>query len=213
MYIFPSIPKEDFEGYIFDCDGTIADSMPIHFESWRYVLNKHGAEFELTWELFYSMAGMGIVQSVEQFNEKFQHSLDPVSFMKDIKVYVHENIHRIEPMMEVLEVARACSKLFPTSVASGGPRVIVHRTLEIIKAKDVFHHIVTQDDVINCKPHPEIFLHAAEKMGVSPKRCLVFEDSLLGIEAAKSAGMKHVLVKRDKLKISPTTFKELEKKL
>lgn len=213
MHIFPSIPQEDFEGYIFDCDGTLADSMPIHFESWRYVLNKQGAQFELTWELFYSMAGMGIVHSVERFNEKFNHSLDPVTLMKDIKLYVNENLHRVEPMVEVIEVARTVSKLRPTSVASGGPQAIVHRTLEIIKAKEIFHHIVTQDDVVNCKPHPEIFLYAAEKMGVDPTRCLVFEDSLLGIEAAKSAGMQHVLVQRDKLQTFQKTFKALEAKL
>lgn len=199
MHIFPSIPNENFEGYIFDCDGTLADSMPIHFESWKYVLNKHGAQFELTWELFYSMAGMGIVHSIERFNERYNHSLDPTSLTKDIKLYVNEHLHRIEPILEVVEMARAVSKIRPTSVASGGPQAIVHRTLDIINAKDIFHFIVTQDDVVNCKPHPEIFLHAAEKMGVNPKKCLVFEDSLLGIEAAKSAGMQHVLVERDKL--------------
>lgn len=200
MHIFPSIPKEDFEGYIFDCDGTLADSMPIHFESWRYVLNKQNAKFELTWDLFYSMAGMGIAHSVEKFNKDFNHSLDANALMKDIKLYVGDNLHRVEPIVEIVEAARAYSKIRPTSVASGGPQAVVHKTLEIIKAKDIFHHIVTQDDVVNCKPHPEIFLYAANKMGVDPKRCLVFEDSLLGIEAAKRAGMKHVLVQRDKIK-------------
>lgn len=197
--IFPSIPDGDFEGYIFDCDGTLADSMPMHYESWRYALKKHGARFELTWELFYSLAGMGLVHSVEHFNEKFSHSLDPHSLIEDIKVYAHQNSHRIEPIVEVVEFARQVSKKGPTSVASGGPRIIVHRTLEMIKAKDIFKHIVTQDDVVNCKPHPEIFLYAAEKMGIKPERCLVFEDSVLGIEGAKRAGMGYVLVKRDKL--------------
>jgi len=198
MHIFPSIPNEDFEGYIFDCDGTLAHSMPMHYESWCNALKKHRAQFEFTWELFYSMAGMGIQHSVERFNNQFNQTLDHNCIMHDIKVFVHENLHRIEPMTEVVDVARRLSKVRPTSVASGGPKVIVHRVLEIIKVKDIFQHIVTQDDVVNCKPHPEIFLYAAEKMGVDPRKCLVFEDSLLGIEAAKSAGMKHVLIKHNR---------------
>ncbi|PWU05401.1 MAG: hypothetical protein C5B43_03340 [Verrucomicrobia bacterium] len=198
MHIFPSIPEEDFEGYIFDCDGTLANSMPIHFESWCYALNKHGAKFEFTWDLFYSMAGMGINHSIERFNEKFNLTLNSDALIIDIKEFVHGNLHRIEPMVEVVELARRLSKVRPTSVASGGPRVVVHKVLEIIKANDIFPHVVTQDDVVNCKPHPEIFLHAAIQMGVRPEKCLVFEDSLLGIEAAKSADMKYVLVQPKK---------------
>lgn len=198
MHIFPSIPEEDFEGYIFDCDGTLAHSMPMHFESWRYALNKNGAQFDFTWELFYSMAGMGIHYSVERLNKEFDHKLDPNSLILDIKAFVYENLYRVEPIKEVVEVARKFSLVRATSVASGGPRVIVDRILEIIKAKDIFQHIVTQDDVVNSKPHPEMFLYAAKKMGVNPKKCLVFEDSLLGIEAAKSAGMKYVLIKSSK---------------
>lgn len=202
MRIFPSIPEGDFEGYIFDCDGTLADSMPMFFDSWRYALNKNGARFELTWELFCSMGGMGMTHSIERFNEQFSHSLDPYSLIEDIKIHADENVHRIQPIVEVVEMARQLSKTYPTSVASGGPRIMVHRTLEIIKVKDVFKHIVTQDDVVNCKPHPEIFLYAAEKMGVRPERCLVFEDSPLGIEGAKRAGMRSVWVKRDQLQPS-----------
>lgn len=195
MHIFPSIPEDTFDGYIFDCDGTLANSMPMHFDSWTYVLNKHGARFDFTWELFRSMAGMGLVHSIEQLNQKFQHSFEPHILLADIKVYVDKNAHRIEPIPGVVEMARKLSKLYPTSVASGGPRETVHQTLRTIKAYDIFDHVVTQDDVVNCKPHPEIFLYAAQKMGVRPDRCLVFEDSPLGIQAAQRAGMASVLVK------------------
>lgn len=193
--IFPSLPDGDFEGYIFDCDGTLVDSMPMHFESWRFALNKHGAQFELTWDLFCSMGGMGMIHSVHHFNEVYSIALDPYSLVEDIKKYAAENIHHIKPIVEVVEVARRLSKTSSISVASGGLRVVVHQTLEIIKIKDLFQHIVTQEDVINCKPHPEIFLYAAEKMGIKPEKCLVFEDSPLGIEGAKRAGMKSVWVK------------------
>ncbi len=83
MHIFPSIPEGVFDGYIFDCDGTLANSMPMHFDSWKHVLNKHGAKFDFTWDLFRSMAGMGLVHSIEQLNEKFQHSLDAHKLLAD----------------------------------------------------------------------------------------------------------------------------------
>lgn len=197
MHIFPSIPETSFEGYIFDCDGTLANSMPMFFDSWSHALNKHGARFDFTWELFHSMAGMGLVQSVERMNEKFQHALDSSKVLADVRLYVNENFHRIKPITEVVEVARRLSKSHPTSVASGGPREIVHKTLRVIEVYDIFDHVVTQDDVVNCKPDPEIFLYAAEKMGVRPEGCLVFEDSHLGIEAARRAGMAAVWVKHE----------------
>jgi len=198
MHIFPSIPEDTFDGYIFDCDGTLANSMPMFFDSWQYALRKHEVRFDFTWDMFLSMAGMGLAHSIEELNKRFEHSLDSHSVIVDIKIYVGQNEHTIEPITQVVEMARKLSKLFPTSVASGGPRDVVHQTLKTIKAHDIFHHIVTQDDVVNCKPHPEIFLHAAEKMGVRPDRCVVFEDSPLGIEAAKRAGMTPVLVKYDR---------------
>ncbi len=114
-----------------------------------------------------------------------------------IRIYVDEHAHRIQPITGVVEMARKLGKMHPTSVASGGPREIVHQTLRVIKAHDIFSHIVTQDDVVNGKPHPEIFLYAARRMGVRPERCLVFEDSHLGIEAARSAGMAFVVVKHE----------------
>lgn len=204
MHIFPSIPDDTFDGYIFDCDGTLANSMPMFFDSWLYALNKHNSKFDFTWDMFHSMAGMGLVHSIEQLNDRFQDSLDPHGVIVDIKAYVEQHKHTIQPIAEVVEMARKFSKLYPISVASGGPRDVVHQTLKIIKADDIFHHIVTQDDVVNCKPHPEIFLYAAEKMGVRPDRCLVFEDSLLGIEAAQKAGMTPVLVKNERSSIVPS---------
>lgn len=197
MHIFPSIPEGTFDGYIFDCDGTLANSMPMHFDSWSYVLNKHGARFDFTWDLFRSMAGMGLTHSIEQINERFNHSFEPHKLLADIRVYVDKHAHHIEPIIGVVEMARTLSKAYPTSVASGGPRETVHQTLRTIKAHDIFNHIITQDDVVNCKPHPEIFLYAAERMGIRPERCLVFEDSQLGIEAAKNAGMAFVVVKAE----------------
>lgn len=203
MHIFPSIPNDSFEGYIFDCDGTLANSMLMHYECWCHVLSKHGAVFDFTWEIFRAHGGMGIRHSVELFNQKYNHSLNVDLVIEDIKIFCEANAHRTSPITAVIEAARHFGKTHPISVASGGMRTIVHKTLDIIGAFDLFDHVVTQDDVTNCKPHPEIFLYAAEKMGVNPQKCLVFEDSQLGIEAAKAAGMQFVVVIEDRLNPNP----------
>ena len=89
---------------------------------------------------------------------------------------------------------RAVAERIPVSVASGGPRDIVRHTLELMRLQDLFPVVVTPEDVVHGKPAPDMFLLAAQKMGVAPARCLVFEDAEPGIQAAEAAGMKWVHV-------------------
>ena len=97
----------------------------------------------------------------------------------------------IEP---VVEFARQMHGRFPLSVASGGPRVVVRHTLDLMKLADLFPVVITPEDVTHGKPSPEMFLLAAKRMGVPPASCLVFEDAEPGIKAAEAAGMKWVHV-------------------
>ncbi|OIO59284.1 MAG: HAD family phosphatase [Verrucomicrobia bacterium CG_4_10_14_3_um_filter_43_23] len=189
-----TIPKGNFEGYIFDCDGTLAISMPVHFLAWQRVFKKHHAKFEFTWEMFRAMAGMGLHHTVEELNRQFNDNLDPIVVVADQADLVRENHHEIKPNEEVVEVARMLSQNQPVSVASGGHREHVRETLSAIHVTDIFKIVVTQDDVIRSKPAPDLFLLAAIRMAVDPCKCLVFEDSELGIQAAKRAGMQCVLV-------------------
>ena len=187
-----------FEGFIFDCDGTLAESMQMHFRAWKAALAQQGATFDFTWELFRSMAGMGLEHTVELVNKRFNQTLDAQPLLKAQEEFCEGHIHEMKPNYDVLDFANwVAEQGYARSVASGGNRHVVHRTLKIIGADHLFSTVVTQDDVTHGKPDPEIFLLAAEKMGIAPKKCVVLEDSMLGIRAAQAAGMGAILVRFD----------------
>lgn len=192
-----TIPNGDFSGYIFDCDGTLADSMPPHYRAWCHAFEKHNAKFDFTWELFYSMAGAGLHDSVRILNQRFSDTLDPEAVVTTQSAYLEEELHRVEPIEPVITLARELARTHPVSVASGGGRHHVHETLKAVGLEGFFSIIVTKDDVIHGKPAPDTFLKAAELMGVPPEKCLVFEDSKLGLKAAEAAGMQWVYIEPD----------------
>ncbi len=188
------LPEGDHAGYIFDYDGTLADSMPLHFRSWSHADRTHGASFVFTWELFYSMAGTGLHDTVPILNQRYGESLDPDAVVATQMARVGKQHHTLKPILPVVDLARMLAQTRPIAVASGGIREHVHRSLEIVGISDLFSVVVTQEDVANSKPAPDSFLLAAEKMGVSPSQCIVFEDSSLGLEAAERAGMRAVYI-------------------
>lgn len=189
------LPSGDFEGYIFDCDGTLADSMPVHYHAWAEAFKAHGATFDFTWDLFYSMAGMGLADSVHALNDKFGTTLDPHEVVKTQMDKLDEFHHEVTPIDDVVAVARqVIADGRHVSVSSGGVYRHVHETLHVIGAHEMFPVIITREDYRESKPAPDCFLLAAERMGVPYEQCIVFEDSLLGIEAAKRAGMASVFI-------------------
>ena len=189
-----NIPDGEFEAYIFDHDGTLSLSMHVHFDGWIHAYAKNGGNFELTRELAQSYAGTGMHETVEIMNERFGCSMDPQQVVADQEEYYFANLDRVVPYAPVIDFAKRVKETHPISVASGGIRDTVLRTMEAIGVVDMFSIVVTQEDVENSKPAPDMFLLAAEKMGVAPEKCLVFEDSHLGIQAADAAGMASVLV-------------------
>jgi HAD superfamily hydrolase (TIGR01509 family) len=184
----------DFGGYIFDCDGTLADSMVVHHRAWLAALRLHGATFEFDWELFTSRAGMSLPKTVEALNEQFVMTMDPEAVTAAQRAEYERFLPTVRPIAPVVELAQRVARRAPVSVASGGERKIVLRTLELIGLGDTFSVVVTAEDVRHGKPAPDMFLLAAERMGVAPADCVVFEDSVLGLEAARRAGMTGVLV-------------------
>jgi HAD superfamily hydrolase (TIGR01509 family) len=188
------LPDRSFSAFIFDCDGTLADSMPLHQTAWLLALRAHGATFEFGWELFMRRAGMTLEQTVEELNREFSLNMDPTGVAADQRRHYRELMHEVKPIPEVVAFARSKFGRHPLSVASGSEREIVLRTLRTIGALELFPVVVVAADVQRGKPAPDLFLLAAEKMGVPARDCLVFEDGLLGIEAAKNAGMGAVLV-------------------
>ncbi len=190
-----SLPERDFAGYIFDCDGTLADSMPIHYRAWRHAFRVHGATFDFDWQLFYSLAGVGHQDSVRTLNARFGCQLDPEAVRSTQAEVLEAWFGEVGPIEPVVALARELAgRGAPVSVGSGSSRHHVEKALAAIGLGGFFPVIVSKDDVTQSKPHPETFLRCAELMGVAPQDCLVFEDGQLGIEAAERAGMPWVFV-------------------
>lgn len=190
----PPADFERYEGFIFDCDGTLADTMPAHFVAWRNALSEGGATFEFTWSLFVSRAGMTMERTVIELSEQFAEPLDPNLISTRQRSFFEELSTQIEPIVEVTEFARRLHRRHPIAVASGSSRNSVERTLTAVGVRELFEVIVTPEDVTHGKPSPESFLLAAQRLGVRPERCLVIEDGELGFEAARRAGMDYVVV-------------------
>lgn len=186
------IPTRAFEGYIFDCDGTIADTMPIHYRAWTAALKDFGGTFPE--DLFYQWGGKPTAVIVEQLNEKFGLTLPVDEFVIRKERYYLDYVHETTPILPVLEIARGMRGVKPLAIASGGHREPVEATLKAIGILDMFDAIVCAEDYTRGKPFPDPFLEAARRLGVPPADCLVFEDSPTGIAAAEAAGMHYVFV-------------------
>jgi HAD superfamily hydrolase (TIGR01509 family) len=187
------VPAGDFQGFIFDLDGTLAESMVIHHRAWRVALEAHGASFEFGWELFNSRAGMSHEQTVVELNVQFGLSLDPDAVAYAQRAEYERMLAGVTAIDEVVHFARTHAES-SLAVASGGDRRLVERTLELIGVRELFPVVVVAADVPRGKPEPDIFLLAASRLGVAPDRCVVFEDGALGILAAERAGMRTVLI-------------------
>lgn len=186
------IPTHPFEGYIFDCDGTIADTMPIHYRAWCRAMEEFGGRFPE--DLFYQLGGMPTAEIVRVLNEKFDLVLEVEAVVHRKERWYLESVHEVLPVMPVLEIARGMHGVKPLAIASGGHRAMVEATLKAIDSMDMFDAIVCAEDYERGKPFPDPFLEAARRIGVPPQDCLVFEDSPTGVEAAKAAGMHFVFV-------------------
>ena len=190
-----AFPEKEYDGYIFDCDGTLADSMTLHHRAWRYAMKEGGATFDYTWAIFNSLAGVGHEDTVRKVNVTYNQHLDPVAVTKAKEAWYAQHVEEVGPITPMVEyVRRLLDDGAKMAVASGGPRDLVLRTLKAIRLEGAFSAVVTQDDISRSKPDPEIFLKAAYLLGVDPHKCVVFEDSLLGIAGAKAAGMDWVQI-------------------
>ena len=186
------IPDGDFDAYIFDCDGTLADTMPLHYEAWCAALAEHACDFPEAF--FYELGGVPTERIVEILNERHGYNMPVVETAAYKESLYIEMIPKILPIEAVVEFALQFHGKKPLAVASGGHRSIVRKTLTALGIVDKFDAIVGAEDYANGKPAPDPFLEAARQIGVAPERCLAFEDTALGIQSATTAGMKTVLV-------------------
>ncbi|MCC9599709.1 beta-phosphoglucomutase family hydrolase [Stieleria sp. JC731] len=184
---------EKYDGLIFDCDGTLADSMPLHYVAWRETLLRYGIEFSN--DRFYAMGGMPSASIVQILAEEQNVVVDAPSVADEKEAAFTELIVQVQPKVAVCEVAKAFHKKKPMAVASGSGRDIVNRQLNALAIADLFSTIVASEDTDRHKPEPDVFLEAAARLGVNPERCVVFEDSPLGFQAAEAAGMDWIDVR------------------
>ena len=194
MHVEFSMPNGPFEGYIFDCDGTLADTMPLHYQAWRKTLDAHGGQGTFPLQQFYAMGGVAPVDILAILNRDHGLSLDIHKIAEDKEAVFMESLESVEPIENVIQFAQDVGQNHPVSVVSGGLKPIVLKTLELLGLKELFPIVITPQDAARGKPHPDMFLLAAEKMGVAPEKCVVFEDGQSGIDGAHAAGMQTVFI-------------------
>jgi beta-phosphoglucomutase family hydrolase len=186
------LPEGSFQAYLFDCDGTLADSMPLHYLAWKKALAEWNCAFDE--KLFYTWGGMPVTEIVATLNQ--QHGLNmPVDSVARRKENLYfELLPQLQPVAEVLEHVEAQHKKIPFAVVSGSTRESVVASLKALNLLDRFDTLVCAGDYKKSKPDPEAFLLAAARLNVDPKNCLVFEDTEMGVAAATAAGMASVKV-------------------
>jgi HAD superfamily hydrolase (TIGR01509 family) len=186
------LPEGDFRAYLFDCDGTIVDSMPLHYIAWKAALGEWGCELDEA--LFYAWGGKPTDVIISTLNEMNGLKM-PVEALAQYKEELYfDLLPRLKAIPEVVEHIKARHGQLPFAVVSGGRRSSVVRSLTVLGLLDKFETIVGADDYTRGKPAPDAFLLAAERLGMAPTDCLVFEDTEIGIQAATAAGMASVKV-------------------
>lgn len=190
---FPlELPQGDFAAFIFDCDGTLADTMPTHYRAWQTALGPRAADFPEA--MFYELGGVPTCRVVEILNERHGYSMPVEETVAVKEKYFLEFSNEVAEIGPVVSLAREWHGRKPMAVASGGHRRIVMNTLRALGIAGLFDAIVCSEDYLRGKPHPDPFLEAARRLNVVPERCLVFEDTSTGLAAAKAAGMACVIV-------------------
>lgn len=182
---------ENIKGLIFDCDGTLVDSMPAHWEAWLETFAEYGLECPVSY--LERHAGVPIKETLLSYlkDYKVEKKIDADEFVARKHAKSLAKLKEVKPITEVVDVVRQYHGKLAMSVASGGARKNVETSLKAVKIDHYFDIVVTADDPVPGKPNPDIFLYAAYRMKVKPENCLVFEDGAMGIAAAQRAGMKY----------------------
>jgi HAD superfamily hydrolase (TIGR01509 family) len=176
--------------FIFDLDGTLVDTMPSHYRAWTAVAARHGFEFPEV--RFYGLGGVPTAKIAALLIAEAGLDLDPLLVAREKEQLYYDGLGdegRIRPIEVVVELARRHRGEGPLAVASGSVRRLVTRTLAALGITDWFAAVVTAEDTERHKPEPDVFLEAARRMDAEPGRCTVYEDTDIGLEAARRAGM------------------------
>ena len=181
------------KGIIFDCDGTLADTMPLHWRAWQAITRRHKLHFPV--DRFYELGGVPTRDILKMLSREQGVPIDHVAVALEKENEYLRLIAQVEPVEVVVGIAREYYGTTPLAVASGGTKKVITQVLEHLGILELFDVIVTSEDVTLQKPAPDIFLEAARQMGVAPAHCRAYEDTDLGLQAIRAAGMEAVDVR------------------
>ena len=184
---------QNHDALLFDCDGTLADTMPAHYRAWLSITEMHGIPFDE--DRFYSLGGRPSRDIVAMLAREvgIELDIDHAAHLKETSFLAHlPHVEAIDPVVDV--VLRSRGRV-PMAVVTGGYRHICTQILAHVGIADCFDTLVASEDTTKHKPDPEPFLEAARRLGAKPERCVVWEDSDLGIAAARAAGMEWIDVR------------------
>jgi len=188
--VITAIPRGSFDAYaalVFDCDGTLVDTMPAHYIAWRKTMQRFGIDFAE--DRFYSLGGVPAPTIVKMLSDEAGLSLDAQQIAHEKEELYAHSLTAAEPVHAVLEIAERYRGKLPLAVATGSHRWIAHHALDLIGIRDWFDCIVTFEDVTHPKPAPDTYIEAAKQLNIAPAECLAFEDADPGIQSARDAGM------------------------
>ncbi len=189
IYISP-----DTRGLIFDCDGTLVDSMPLHMNAWEAAFKKYNSYYNE--DFLYSLKGMKELEIIDLYNKKFKTNLDPHLMVNTKHDFFMEHINDVKPIELIVDIAKSFYGKLPLAVVSGSVGKIVKSELKVLGILNLFEVILTADDPYKPKPDPDVFYAAASKINLAPEYCVVFEDGDAGLKAAEKAGMKIIDIRK-----------------
>ena len=181
------------QGIVFDCDGTLADTMPLHWIAWNRIATRHGLHFPE--DRFYALGGVPSRDILKLLSREQNIALDPIAVSAEKDDEYLPMLAQVQPIEAVVSVARAYHGKIPMAVASGGQKPIIEQVLVHLGIRHLFDAIVTSEDVTQQKPAPDIFLEAARRIGIAPQLCRGYEDTDLGMQAIIAAGMEAIDVR------------------
>jgi len=182
-----------FKACLYDCDGTLADNMDAHKETYIKVAADKGVAIE--GDIIDELAGWPVLNVIEEINKRYQANFDPQEFKAlKYKLFLDKYIDQTLPVTYVVDHLKAHVQKVRIGVVSGSSREAVERTLRVLGIHQLVEVIVCAGETLRGKPYPDPFLKAAEQLGVMPEDCLVFEDGEAGVTAAEAAGMKWVRI-------------------
>lgn len=178
-------------GLIFDCDGTLVDSMPLHYQAWVTVLRRYNLDFSEA--RFYQWAGVPVEEIVRRLAAAQGLMVDAKAIAEERDYYFHSLPQSaLRPVNAVVDIVRRFHGQLPLAVATGSTQASAEASLRGIGILNWFDAVVSSHDVGRPKPSPDVFLMAAERIAAAPANCVAFEDGDAGLQAAREAGMRVV---------------------